>query len=313
MTAIPIVLIIGAALSLETLGNKKMSSGHYKEAIKAFSELGEREEGLKKAEALKDLSVAYYKDQNHEMAFKTFLAALEAVPVLPLEQMPAPSDQLLYDQALKIYLDPREYDSNAMSERIRDVYGGVIRLHPEYLNLAYLVALSEANLGNYVQFFETFFRSYKALPNHFLAEKTKGILHIKLYERAKTAVEKEKERQAIFQEFEKAKELYPEDVSLYRLQIAYASNPMKIKVLEKNLNEIINHDRVIPRKDLSFYFNQLLEYGLDPLAKKFLEKVKRWYPYSRTLTAASEMIESRSRLQNKEEKHGGEDGTSRTR
>lgn len=295
--------------TLGTLGSKKLASGHYKEAIKAFSELSEREEGLKKAESLKDLAIAYYKDQNHEMAFKTYLAALDTLDVvtkLPSELMPSPKDKSLYDQALKIYLDPRERDPNSMSLRIQDVYGGVIRLHPEYFNLAYLVALAEANLGNYPDFFELFFRSYKTLPNHFLAEKTKGILHIKLYERAKSAEDKEKERQVIFEQLQKAKELFPQDATLYRMQIAYAPNNMKVKVLEKNLKEIIEHDNVVPRSDLSFYFNQLLEYGLYPLAKEFLEKARHWYPYSRTLTAASEMIESRI---NKNGDHGKENGT----
>lgn len=306
------MLILGAMSleSLDSLGNKKMASGHYKEAIKAFSELSEKEEGLKKAESLKDLSIAYYKDQNHEMAFKTFLEALNAVPAVTAEPMPSLNDKSLYDQALKIYLDPRERDPSAMSERIRDVYGGVIRLHPEYLNLAYLVASSEANLGDYTDFFDLFFRSYKALPAHFLAEKTKGVLHIKLYERAKTAPEKEIERTYIFEAFQKAKELFPQDASLYRLQIAYAPNNIKLKILEQNLKEIIDHDRVIPRSDLSFYFNQLLEYGQYPLAKEFLEKARKWYPYSRTLAAAGEMIESRL---NKKENHGKENGTSRLR
>lgn len=309
---IPIFLLLAAISneSLDSLGNKKLASGHYKEAIKAFLELSENTEGLKRAESLKDLAIAYYKDQNHELAFKTYLEALDAVLPLTSEPMPYPSDRALYDQALKIYLDPRERDPAEMSRRIQDVYGGVIKLHPNYLNLAYLVALSQANLGDYSDFFELFFRSYKGLPNHFLAYKAKGILHIKLYERAKSPDEKEKERQAIFQEFQKAKELYPQDASLYRLQIAYAPNDMKLKILQQNLNEIINHDRVIPRSDLSFYFNQLLEYGLYPLAKDFLEKARRWYPYSRTLTAAGEMIESRS---NKIEENGKENGTSRTR
>jgi tetratricopeptide (TPR) repeat protein len=306
-----IPFFLSAALSLESLdalGTKKMASGHYKEAIQAFSELSEKEEGLKKGKSLKDLSIAYYKDQNHEMAFKTFLEALTAVT--PSERMPLQNDKALYEQALKIYLDPRERDPNSMSLRIRDVYGGMVRLHPEYLNLGYLVALADANLGDYTDFFEIFFRSYKGIPAHFLAEKTKGILHIKLYERARTAEEKEKERQAIFQAFQKAKELFPEDASLYRLQIAYAPNDMKVKVLEQNLNEIIDHDRVVPRSDLSFYFNQLLEYGKYPLAKEFLEKAKHWYPYSRTLTAATDMIEAREKTNGN---YGKENGTSSPR
>lgn len=309
---IPILCIVAIVSneSLENLGSKKLTSGHYKEAIKAFSELSEKSEGLKKAESLKDLSIAYYKDQNHEMAFKTFLAALEAVPRAEQEPMPVLNDKSLYDQALKLYLDPRERDPNAMSLRIRDVYGGVVRLHPDYLNLSYLVAISEANLGDYPDFFEHFFRAYKGLPHHFLAEKTKGILHIKLYERAKTAAEKEKERGAIYQEFQKAKELQPDDSSLYRLQIAYAPNEMKLKILEQNLKEIIEHDRVIPRSDLSFYFNQLLEYGQNSLAKEFLEKARHWYPYSRTLTAASEMIESKEKTK---EEQGKANGTARPR
>lgn len=306
-----VMLLLGAALSLESLdslGNKKLASGHYKEAIKAFTELSEKEEGLKKAESLKDLSIAYYKDQNHEMAFKTFLESLDAVPIASSEPMPVINDKALYEQALKIYLDPRERDPNGMSLRIRDVYGGVVSLHPEYLNLGYLVAIAEANLGDYPDFFEIFFRSYKGIPDHFLADKTKGILHIKLLERAKTQEEKDKEREAIFAEFQKAKELYPQDASLYRLQIAYAPNNMKMKILEQNLNEIINHDRVIPRSDLSFYFNQLLEYGQYSLAKEFLDKARRWYPYSRTLTAADEMIESRLKSE-----QGKENGITRPR
>lgn len=229
----------------------------------------------------------YYKEQEHAKAFDTFLKSLAATPQSSVVPM-TPEEEKLYNEGMALYLDPKERDREQLSMKIRDRYGGVWRLHPEYSHIGYLVAIAYANLGNFPEFFEIFYQSYKKIPNHYLNYKTQAILHIKLYDLARSLEEKQTERKLALQAIKKAKELYPKDFSLYKMEIAFSNN--KEQVLEENLKEIIDKDIVIPRADLSFYFDQLLAQGKDALASEFLEKARQWYPYSRTLDAASEMI-----------------------
>lgn len=236
-------------------------------------------------------SEKYYKDQEHGKAFQTYFKALdEHSSSLNNVEMTA-EEKKLYDDALAIYLDPREKDKEQMSVKIRDRYAGTWRLHQNYAQLGYLVALAYANLGEFQEFFEIFYKSYQKIPHHFLSYKAQGLLHIKLYDLARTPDEKEKERKLVLQSFKKAKELYPNDSTLYKMEIAFSKD--KDLALEENLKEIIEKDIVIPRADLSFYFDLLFSLGKDELAQIFLDKARAWYPYSRTLDAAKEMIKQR--------------------
>lgn len=260
---------------------KMLEAGHYKKAIKTIDL-----EKEKSGDSYALLAEAYYKDQEHAKAFESFLKALEITK--KNNASPTGKDEaLLYDEALAIYLDTNVRDPATISLKIRDIYAGIWRLHPEYSELGYLVAIAYANLGEYPDFFEIFYRSYKKIPDHFLAYKTQGILHLKLYDRGRTLEDKERERKQVLYYFNKAKEIYPKDPSLYKMEIAFSLD--KEQILETNLKEIIDKDIVIPRADLSFYIDQLFAYGKNELAREFLVKARKWYPYSRTLDAADDI------------------------
>lgn len=294
-----IFCFFSAALVAETLDEKalrKLTSGQYKEAILSYKELANQSTGLKRAEYLKQLAKALYADQEHAEAFKVFLEALETVPKNPSETLPTDDERLIYNEALNIYLDTSERDSKALSLKLRDLYAGLWRLHPDYNYLGYVVAAAYANLGEFDDFFDIFFRSYTKIPEHFLAYKTEGVLHIKLFEKARTPEEKERERELIIDSFEKAKRLNPKDTNLYRLQVIFTKEGKKRERLEKNLKEIIHNNMMISRADLSFYFDQLLAYGQLDLAEDFLAKARKWYPYSRTLDAAEQLIKEKTSL-----------------
>jgi tetratricopeptide (TPR) repeat protein len=266
---------------------KMLESGHYKKVIKTIDL-----EKDKSGDSYALLAEAYYKDQEHAKAYEAFLKALDKTPKKDNASHQMGKDEaLLYDEALKTYLDTTARDSVTTSLKIRDQYAGIWRLHPEYAELGYLVAIAYANLGEYADFFEVFYRSYKKIPDHFLAYKTQGVLHLKLYDRGKTLADKERERAQVLFYFNKAKELYPQDYSLYRMEIAFSQD--KERILETNLKEIIDRDIVIPRADLSFYIDQLFAYGKNELATEFLAKARKWYPYSRTLDAADDIIKSK--------------------
>jgi tetratricopeptide (TPR) repeat protein len=283
---------------------KLLAEGHYKGAIKELTSLTLKADEKDRGEYLRLLAESYYKDQEHEKAFKTYLESLNALSSKNTYTATEEENQL-YREALKIYLDERERDPKMISLKIRDLYAGIWRLHPNYANLGYLVAIAYANLGDYPDFFEIFFQSYLHVPEHFLSYKSQGLLHLKLYERARTPEEKEEERKAVLLNFKKAKELFPMDPTLYKMEIAFSID--KENVIERNLKEIIDKDIVIPRSDLSFYFDQLFSFGKNVLASEFLLKARKWYPYSRTLDAANEV------LQAKTDENRGSDGARSTR
>lgn len=262
----------------------------YSAAVKYAKEWVNSASIEEKGEAYKLLAESYYKDQEHEKAYIAFFSALEntAAPKNPYN--PVPEDQKMYGEALSIYLEPSQRDPGAVALQLRDLYGGIIRLHPQYLELGYVVAASYANLGEMERFFDLFYQSYQQMPDHYLSYKSQAILHVKLMERAKTHEEKDKQRVLVLKDLQLAKERYPKDTSIYRMQIAFANPDEREAILKRNLNEIISQSIVIPRVDLSFYFDQLFAYREKELAQELLTKARGWYPYSRTLDSVNQML-----------------------
>ncbi len=290
-----LLLFCGAAFAVESEAHAKAAfeSGRFNEAVKAYQALLQKASAEKRPKLLKGLAESYYKDQDHEKAYSTFLEALSALPAPKAPETPSKEDQALYEEALKIYLDPTERDPQMTALKLHDQYAGILRLHPNYYLLGYVVAVSYANMNEMDKFFDIFYNSYQHMPNQYLAYKSIAILHWKLFERGKGVEEKEKQRAAVLSALESAKQLYPQDASLYRLQISFAAPKDREDVLKRNLKEMVDRSIVIPRADLSIYFDQLFAYGEVELARELLVKARGWYPYSRTLDAAKEILEEK--------------------
>lgn len=263
----------------------------YSDAVKYANEWVASASADKLGEAYKLLAESYYKDQEHEKAYTAFFQALKHTIPPQAPYQPLPEDEKMYKEGLAIYLEPSQRDPEAVALQLRDLYGGIVRLHPDYLELGYLVAVSYANLGDMERFFELFYHSYQQLPDHYLSYKSQAILHVKLMERAKTPEDKEQQRALVLQDLQLAKERYPKDTSIYRMQIAFANPDAREAILKRNLKEIIDQSIVIPRVDLSFYFDQLFAYREKELALDLLTKARGWYPYSRTLDSVKQMLE----------------------
>lgn len=243
---------------------------------------------------LKNLAIEYYKDQNLEKAFTSYLLALENANkenAKPISE----EEEHLYKEGLKVYLNPRN-SPQEVGHFLKSRYSDAMRDHASYYHLGYLVAIAFANLGQFDRFFNLFYDSYQKLPEHFLAYKTKAVLHIKLYERAKTPAEKEYERELILQNLAQAKKLYPQDFSLYKMEIVFSENSAQDDMLAKNVKELIKSNYAIPRTELPFYFDELFAHGQIQLAQELTKKAREWYPFSRTLDAAEEFISQKQSL-----------------
>lgn len=235
------------------------------------------------------LAAAYFKDQDQEKAFSTFLEALHDIPNRETPPV-SKKEKKIYEEALKTYLSHSAVTAQEASVNILDSYESIYKEHPNYTQLGFLIAISYANLGLFDAFFPTFYKSYKKYPQHYLAYKTKAILHIKLFEKGRTPEEKEQERILIIENLELAAKQFPTDSSLYKLTIAFSPSDRKKQVTIKNLNKIIEDNILVSRQDINFFVQQALSIKQKELAQQFLDKAKEWYQYSRAIDNAQEAI-----------------------
>lgn len=243
-----------------------------------------------KSRLLVDLALAYERDQDLEKAFKVYLEALDmTVPKKPLTV--TPEEQKLYDEALATYLG---HNSGAgaleTGKQILEQYGPLLEKKPDNYLLGFLIAAAYANFGLFDHFFEQFYESYQRYPDSHMALRTKAVLHIKLYEKARLATERESQRKAIFELANKAVQVNPNDSSLYKLMMTFSLENEKPRVVKESIEKLIAQDVQVPRADILFYVSAAMETKQKELAQQFLDKAKSWYPYSRVMNSAQELI-----------------------
>lgn len=244
-----------------------------------------------RAELYKGLALAYYRDQNQEKAFQAYLQALDAV--IPKES-PAITDKerALYDEAMVIYLNPLGENPIEVSHQILKKYQPVMAIEANYFALGYIVAAAYANLEMFPEFFERFYISYCHLSQHYLAFKTRAVLHSKLFSRARTMEERELQRQGILDNLEQAIQYNPKDTSLYKMVLASARDEQKPQLLSTYLKKIIDENIITPRVDILFYVQQGVANNRSDLAQQFINKAREWYQYSRSVDAAQQYLNS---------------------
>lgn len=286
-------IFLSTLLSLTTFASadsakEAMAQGNYKFAIADYSQQLKTSTKENKGKILAKLAVAYYKDQEQDKAFKTFLEAIECAAIQPaplLNQV----ERSHYEQALKIYTDIK-LPSDQSAELIIDRFGGLYHQYPNNYLLGYVMALANANLSHFEEFFTIFYRAYEQDPENYLAFKTKGILHIKLFEKARTEQEKKQERALVFSNIKQAIAKNPYDASLYKLAILFSSDEEKSAMIDNSINALINLNVTIARLDIPFYVQNAVDSGKIALAKAFIEKAREWYPVSRVLDAAQDYL-----------------------
>lgn len=259
-----------------------------KEEIRELSKKN-TESGEKNSALLLELAKKYQLDQDQEHAFVYFLKAINVAAGVDIPYLD--EDNRIYSEALAVYLDPHAQSTRETAATILKNYGQLAKDHPEYIQIGFLVAASNANQGHYNDFFDLFYRSYLAAPNHYLAYKTKSIIHIKLFERASTLAEKDKQRESILHELSKSIELYPQDHTLYKMSVGFAPHEQKAAIISRSLKKIIDGNIVIPRTDIGFYVEESAKAGLYDEAQQLLNKAREWYQFSRIINTAQEFLD----------------------
>lgn len=225
----------------------------------------------------------YLKEQEQGKAFQAYLEELEKIP----KNSNVPESTPEFRAALDIYLNPLSPSSKETAIRILKAYGAT----PKNNDIAFIQAAAYANLGQYDRFFDIFYQAYKVHPEHYLAYKEKALIYIKIYERASTPEQKEQLRYKVIENLQQALQRYPKDQGLYIMTLSFAPQDQKKKIVLETINKLIDLNIQVSRHEIDFYVGHALSVGELPLAQKFIQKAKQWYPYSRSIEAAEKYLE----------------------
>lgn len=261
----------------------------YKKAIELQRKNGNILSGDAKAKAFKELAHLYLKDQDQEKAFYTFLQALEYVPACTEQSS---GDPALYQAAFDLYIDPSNESPQDKAKKLIALLKPALQSNPKDFLLYYFVAIADANLNKFDEFFDDFFLAFTHFPEHYLAFKTKAVLHIKLLERTRGEEERNIQRRVIGRHFEEALKREPRDVTIYRLLISFSPKEEKEEQVRRSLNKIIGGNIMVPRSDLIFYVQEAVDSGERELAARFIHLAREWYPQSRLLESAQDYLDA---------------------
>jgi tetratricopeptide (TPR) repeat protein len=243
-----------------------------------------------KNDQMLDKAIAHMRDQDLERGFQVFLDALE-----DLKDQPAPSvseeEKGLYEKALKIYESRESHcfpKENAL--KIYQEFKQIADSRKEYYLLNLVMGTAYANLGRFEEFFNVFYRSYPYYKDHYLSYKIRAIVHIKLFERARTLQEREGQGQLVYTHILKAIEKNPSDLGLYKIAILFAPDTHKQQAVELAMHRFVDENVAVPRGDVYFFAYHAVSAGLLGRAQKFVDQSRAQYQYSRAIDEAQEYI-----------------------
>lgn len=256
---------------------------------KKIPHLSLQDKGKKKAE----LAALYYEDQDQEKALQTFLDALQDFPLSSEKQREITADEAPhYQQALALYLNQNSgQDVEGVARQLLACYLPMVEKNPSFIHINFLIAAAYANLGDFPTFFRAFVSSYSQDPDHYMAYRTKAILHLKLHEKVRSSVEREQQRKEIYENINEALKRNSRDITLYKLKILFSADADRFQSVQTSLQKILDENIIPPRIDLLFYTKEAVDSHQKELAKRFLSKAHEWYPYSRQLNTAQELVD----------------------
>ncbi|GAB4227367.1 MAG: hypothetical protein Tsb0021_04180 [Chlamydiales bacterium] len=237
------------------------------------------------------LAICYVKDQEVEKGVKLFIETLKYIQIRNPPSVSS-TEQELYQKALNDYINRKEGKENA--RYILTKYGPIVKEHPDYYLLNYLVAAAYANLGIIDQFFDTFIQSYQYYPDNYISYKTQAVLYSILYGKTAEKEEKERLRQSIEVYIRKALKHCHNDSGLYKMLITYCSSSEKKAVIQETIKNILSSEVIIPRSEILFFVREALKVQEKDHAREFVRKAKKWYDYSRHLKEAEQLVGDRT-------------------
>lgn len=235
------------------------------------------------------LALAYLQEQEQSQAFTHFLKALDTIAPEPTPAF-APGEQPLYEEALAYYQAQSGSDPLSVAKELAQRYSAQCAAHPEYRHLDFLLAIADANRGNYAPFFTRFYRGYPYFKESYLAYKTRGVLTLRLaHQQPLRNVRHAMELEAISL-LQQALERNPKDAGLYKVLIFLAKEQGQDIALIGYLQQMLEKEAPIARGDIYLYVREAVALGELQLGQRMIDRARQLYDYSRALSAAQHYL-----------------------
>jgi len=230
-----------------------------------------------------------YADQQHTEAQEVFLTALSRFPKRSSQRM-ADGEKNAFDRLLPNYEASIQSEESCL--QLLDEARTLLKSHPEYHSLEHYIAACLANRGEFIEFFDCFFKAFQACPDCFLSDKIIGVLHLRLFEAMSSQERREAHRRSAVQYLKQAFSQQPHDSTLL-VKLAYILPPNeKAELLQTVVADLIGLQSPIRRTDCFFLIKQAIDVRELGIARQLVDKARSWYQYSRALNELSDQIAS---------------------
>lgn len=235
-------------------------------------------------QTLKEVSVAW-QNQEHEKALEVFTELLE-------NETSAQTPKALTTKlsCYQDYLDAQKEKTHDAYQRLIETYKAQADRNPQDLDLNYIVAATDANLGNYPEFFTRFYLCFKKDRDHYLANKARALLVLKLSDFSKNPERKTQLRARAYSLLKRGLEKNPYDMMLCRYLLALSIANRNPQDSQRWLQTILNNNLEFEKSELLPWVSIAIEANNLPLASALISKAQARFGYSRLVEQAKSMI-----------------------
>jgi hypothetical protein len=232
----------------------------------------------------------FEREQDHHQALKKFIEAIDQCPTQDRIFPTDPDEKKQVEEGISLYLESIDQNPSHVIKEFRNRYEELAEKHPDWDYLQFFLAIADANDFKFAGFYRRFYQAYQHYPNSFLALRTRGVLHLKLYEQL-LGEEREKERKLAIFYLKKAADLDFREAGLIRLILFTSSRAERKTLLQTMIPKLMKEQIRLPRKDITLYVRWLLQENLIDLAQDFILNAQTWYEYSRSIKLAENLLE----------------------
>lgn len=237
------------------------------------------EENSSDAKAHYRLARAYFYDQELDASFRHFLYALD------FSERKAPISFDSCREALDFYLSQSGADPITVATQMLKRYN-----EKNSKELGFILSIAYANIGDYESFFELFFDAYPHLYDSFLAHKTRGILSLRVMQGQTDPKICAEYREKALNHLTDALEQNASDAALYKILISLAKDEKNDTLVGNYLHKMVEHGVKMARADIYLYVREAVALDECILAKQLIDQAKKYYEYSRAITAAEDYL-----------------------
>lgn len=232
----------------------------------------------------------FEREQDHHQAIKKIIEAIDQCPTQD-EIFPTDAEEKKQaEEGILLYLKNIDVNPSLVITEFRNRYEDLAEKHPDWNYIQFFLAIADANDFEFVSFYRHFYSAYQHYPNSFLALRTRGVLHLKLYEQL-LGEEREEERKQAMYYLKKAADLDFRETGLIRLILFTSSRAERKTLLQAMIPKLIKEKIRLPRKDITLYVRWLLQENLIELAQDFVSNAQTWYQYSRSIKLAENLLQ----------------------